>query len=599
MPAEIKIEINGSSAGFDKAATAAAQRLSLLSKRLAALQSVANNTTDFSKLTKSLELIRRTQAEINTISKKSNVVDSLNKLPAAAGKANIALINLSRVASDAPFGFIAIQNNIEQLATSFSGFTAKQFFSALAGPAGVGFALATVGSIMTSLIQKHGSFMLAMQALFGETTNLTIANRDLAKSFAEAEGKAAGEVAMVTSLVTIARNKNLADSTRLEAINKLNKEYDEYLPKLSLENINTQQVTDSINKLTASLIRQAKVRGVQDLIGDETKKQLELLMQAPQESLNFWDHLVAQFKSGGSIVNATVQQITLGSQKQTQALKDSAERARLFNEELNKLLLTEAEAGTLHVEHAKKAKEHHKKAKEAIDEYLPSVVRTRKELEELNRIQDVLNGNIQIKPAIDVDQIGVGFNDDFITKLAEQGAALNKENNKLLEIDERARNLSDTLSGVLAPAFNDVFQSILTGGDNALKSLTRTIAQVIARLAAAAATAAVLAAIIGAATGGASFGAGATSFMSGFKSIFSQLSGFKIPGFAEGVTNFRGGLALVGERGPELVNLPKGANVIPNHMLGAAMNVVVTGRLSGETIFLQQQRVSQRRAIFG
>lgn len=37
-----------------------------------------------------------------------------------------------------------------------------------------------------------------------------------------------------------------------------------------------------------------------------------------------------------------------------------------------------------------------------------------------------------------------------------------------------------------------------------------------------------------------------------------------IPGFASGVTNFSGGLAMVGERGPELVNLPSGSNVYPN-----------------------------------
>jgi len=35
----------------------------------------------------------------------------------------------------------------------------------------------------------------------------------------------------------------------------------------------------------------------------------------------------------------------------------------------------------------------------------------------------------------------------------------------------------------------------------------------------------------------------------------------KIPGFATGVRNFTGGLAIVGETGPELVNLPSGANV--------------------------------------
>lgn len=37
-----------------------------------------------------------------------------------------------------------------------------------------------------------------------------------------------------------------------------------------------------------------------------------------------------------------------------------------------------------------------------------------------------------------------------------------------------------------------------------------------------------------------------------------------IPQFATGVTNFGGGIAMVGERGPELVNLPQGSNVITN-----------------------------------
>ena len=36
-----------------------------------------------------------------------------------------------------------------------------------------------------------------------------------------------------------------------------------------------------------------------------------------------------------------------------------------------------------------------------------------------------------------------------------------------------------------------------------------------------------------------------------------------IPQFATGVTNFAGGPAIVGERGPELVNLPPGSDVIP------------------------------------
>lgn len=39
----------------------------------------------------------------------------------------------------------------------------------------------------------------------------------------------------------------------------------------------------------------------------------------------------------------------------------------------------------------------------------------------------------------------------------------------------------------------------------------------------------------------------------------------RIPGFATGVQNFAGGPAIVGERGPELLNLPRGSDVIPTN----------------------------------
>lgn len=48
----------------------------------------------------------------------------------------------------------------------------------------------------------------------------------------------------------------------------------------------------------------------------------------------------------------------------------------------------------------------------------------------------------------------------------------------------------------------------------------------------------------------------------GIGSVGSIVSGL-IPGFAGGVTNFGGGVAIVGEEGPELVTLPRGSNVLP------------------------------------
>jgi phage-related tail protein len=47
--------------------------------------------------------------------------------------------------------------------------------------------------------------------------------------------------------------------------------------------------------------------------------------------------------------------------------------------------------------------------------------------------------------------------------------------------------------------------------------------------------------------------------------------GGRIPGFANGTRYAPGGLAMVGERGRELVNLPRGSQVIPNRDLSGMM----------------------------
>ncbi|MEM9786795.1 MAG: phage tail length tape measure family protein [Pseudomonadota bacterium] len=51
--------------------------------------------------------------------------------------------------------------------------------------------------------------------------------------------------------------------------------------------------------------------------------------------------------------------------------------------------------------------------------------------------------------------------------------------------------------------------------------------------------------------------------------VTGLFGGLGIPGFASGTNYAPGGLALVGERGPELVNLPRGSQVVPNHRLGS------------------------------
>lgn len=49
--------------------------------------------------------------------------------------------------------------------------------------------------------------------------------------------------------------------------------------------------------------------------------------------------------------------------------------------------------------------------------------------------------------------------------------------------------------------------------------------------------------------------------------------GGKIPGFAKGTNFAPGGLAVVGEMGPELVDLPRGSRVTPNDKLGGSVSI--------------------------
>lgn len=53
---------------------------------------------------------------------------------------------------------------------------------------------------------------------------------------------------------------------------------------------------------------------------------------------------------------------------------------------------------------------------------------------------------------------------------------------------------------------------------------------------------------------------------------FELINHIDIPGFAEGTGNAPGGLALVGENGPELMYVPKGASVIPNQDTNSILN---------------------------
>jgi hypothetical protein len=128
----------------------------LLSQFQSALKK-ATNVGEINYLNTQIKNLEGTIAGINA---------QMNKVGRPAGDATNALMNLSRVAQDAPYGFMGIANNLNPLLESFqrlqkesgSGANAlKSLVSGLMGPAGLGLALGVVSSVVVKFgddIQK-------------------------------------------------------------------------------------------------------------------------------------------------------------------------------------------------------------------------------------------------------------------------------------------------------------------------------------------------------------------------------------------------------------------------------------------------------------
>jgi hypothetical protein len=74
----------------------------------------------------------------------------------------------------------------------------------------------------------------------------------------------------------------------------------------------------------------------------------------------------------------------------------------------------------------------------------------------------------------------------------------------------------------------------------------------------------------------------ATGALSGLKKFIG------VPGFAGGTNFAPGGLAVVGERGPELVNLPRGSQVIPHGGMAPREELITRINGTGLDIILKR-----------
>lgn len=167
-PLDLSINIGANTQDFQGALQKAQN---LLVQFQAALKK-ATNVGEINYLNTQIKNLNTTIANINS---------QMGNMRKPTADATNALTNLSRVAQDAPYGFMGIANNLNPMLESFqrlqkesggTGNALKALVGGLTGPAGIGVALGVVSSLVVAFGDDISEFF----------TKLTSGNESLAKS---------------------------------------------------------------------------------------------------------------------------------------------------------------------------------------------------------------------------------------------------------------------------------------------------------------------------------------------------------------------------------------------------------------------------------
>lgn len=271
-----------------------------------------------------------------------------------ANSAGFALQNLGRVAQDAPFGFIGIQNNLIPLLESFqrlkvesgsTGGALKALTASLVGGGGLLLGVSLVTSALTVLAQNPEKVTGALNYLSGVVESATGTQKAYNEALTEATADAKVEIVTLENLVSIAQDETLSRNARLEAVKKLKAEYPEQLNFLTLENVESKKTAAAIDLLSNSLLRKAKIQAAEKILGEAFVKQLQATTKSVTEQASTMAKVVGGIANAVGIKNIIV--LAEGFKEQQKAIKEAGQEIDVYTKLLKSLNTEEAKSGTL------------------------------------------------------------------------------------------------------------------------------------------------------------------------------------------------------------------------------------------------------------
>lgn len=201
-----------------------------------------------------------------------------------SNQAAFALTNLGRVAQDAPFGFIGIQNNLNPLLESFqrlraesgsNGAALKALGSSLIGPAGIGVALSvvTAGIVLWTQYQQKANKELQNSK---KTADDYINSLDAVRS-AELKGAQDGqqEITRLQILYAATQNSTLSIKERGAAYDELSSKYPKFFTNAEKEQTLLGDNYTAYLKLSTAILAAAQAKAFENKIGELSNKQFE------------------------------------------------------------------------------------------------------------------------------------------------------------------------------------------------------------------------------------------------------------------------------------------------------------------------------------
>ena len=207
-----------------------------------------------------------------TVTATQKLGTSFKTLPNVTDRSTNALMNLSRVAQDAPYGFIGIANNLNPLLESFqrlskdaggAGGALKAMAGGLMGPAGIGLALGAVSSIIVAFGPKIADFI-------NGTNEATKAEEKFAQSLKDARAEASETGIRLQAYLTITENASVSDERRAEALKAVKNELGKVNSAYASTITNVDQARAAVDLYTQALVAQAITSRYIDEIANKT-----------------------------------------------------------------------------------------------------------------------------------------------------------------------------------------------------------------------------------------------------------------------------------------------------------------------------------------